>query len=156
MCRCGDDRHSLFSGEAGDYAPQFCYVLSGLLNVRQTPVPTSIIDWIISGLIFSPSRSFPSSSISETCDFSSRVYGVNDLKFFLDAESELVEHNNVRADRVLLSMFAVFILDVPESHTNAMTWVRVNDGPAYMHRRSPRLSVINTGVPISSGAVVVM
>ena len=58
----------------------------------QTPVPTSIIDWIISGLIFSPSSSLPSSSISETCDFSSRVVGIDDLKLFLDAESELIKH----------------------------------------------------------------
>jgi hypothetical protein len=43
--------------------------------LAHTPVPTSIIDWIISGFTFSPNKSFPSSSISETWDFNSRVSG---------------------------------------------------------------------------------
>ena len=39
----------------------------------QMPVPTSTIDWIISGLICSPRIILPSSRNSETCDRNSRV-----------------------------------------------------------------------------------
>ena len=41
----------------------------------QIPVPTSIMDWIISGLICSPSSILPASRISETCERNSRVCG---------------------------------------------------------------------------------
>src|ERR1700674_3348156 len=44
-------------------------------TLAQMPVPTSITDWCISGLTRSFKRSFPSSSISWTCERSSRVSG---------------------------------------------------------------------------------
>ena len=43
--------------------------------LRQMPVPTTTIDWIISGLICSPSSILPSSRISATCERNSRVCG---------------------------------------------------------------------------------
>jgi hypothetical protein len=56
----------------------------------QMPVPTSIIDWIISGLTCSPNNILPSSRISETCEELAGVR-IDDLKLFFNAKGELLE-----------------------------------------------------------------